>query len=592
MNQPDSSSSSNTPVVWRLDEVCHDFTKEHQAGRRPRIEHFLRKVPKIERRDLLQQLLGIEVELRMRAGDPPTEHEYLGRFPNNTEIVDLVFRDIHDPTAHSDFEIVRVTCSSDACNYLNLVAKHLATPGQTCPRCGQDLFVITPPKSENQAPLEAQSPGPVLGLPTNIGRFEIKERLGAGGFGIVYRAFDPRLDREVAIKVSRSLSPTPTSDVKHFLREAKTAAKLRHPNIVPIHDADTLGEVHYIAYAYIESVTLAETLRHRRFDPQEAARIVRTLAEALDNAHQAGIVHRDIKPQNVLLAADGNPMITDFGLAHLWANEETLTEEGVLVGTPAYMSPEQATGRQATTRSDQYSLGVVLYEMLSGRKPFLEHGHVLIAKIITDEPPTLRQIDPGIPRELEAICAKAMNKREADRYGNCQELADDLARFLSGEAVQARPANWLGHLRRWLHRPQRIRDAGVLAILTAIFFVIHSLTGIANVFLGAPDTLRPWEATSYLAAIACFHAGLGGVGYYLLRGRVWAIVVTIAFASAGLAFTVANIALGFFDVGGLLRNHQEIRVLYLTLFFIAALNLVMSLIALNTAVALRRQSSH
>ncbi len=246
-------------------------------------------------------------------------------------------------------------------------------------------------------------------LPTAIGRFEVRAFLDEGAFGVVYRVFDPQLQREAALKVARPGTLHNPRQIERFLREARAAASLHHPHIVPVFDAGCDQGQHYIASSFIDGQTLAQYLATQRPDFAQTARIVRGLAEALAYAHQLDIVHRDVKPANVLLDQQGDPYLLDFGLAHRQQETEKLTHDGDLLGTPAYMAPEQALGQTGNPlpASDQYSLGVILYEMLCGRPPFSGPPETVLPLVINATP--LR------PADSIAGCRSTW-KRSASRH--------------------------------------------------------------------------------------------------------------------------------------------------------------------------------
>ena len=230
-----------------------------------------------------------------------------------------------------------------------------------------------------------------------------------------------------------------------FLSEAKALARLRHPRIVPVYEAGHSGEAAYIAMALVEGRSLADVLEQGDIDPRRGAEIVRGLAEALAYAHDQGVVHRDVKPANIRIDAQGDVVLMDFGIAYLPDSGEMPVPPGVILGTPAYVAPEQAKGGQSDVlpASDQYSLGVVLYELLCGQLPFSGPPSYVLFHTIHQEPPSPRTIAPRVPRALASICLKALAKQPEDRYASCRALADDLKRWLNGETPLAvRRSSW------------------------------------------------------------------------------------------------------------------------------------------------------
>jgi len=313
-------------------------------------------------------------------------------------------------------------------------------------------------------PSATEEPRPVLGT---IGRFELRERVGQGTFGVVFRAFDPVLDREVAVKVPQ-VSFADDRAARRFLAEAKAAARLRHPGIVAVHEAGIADGRPYIATQFVNGQTLADRLKAARPPVDLAVSWVRDLARALSYAHSEGVVHRDVKPGNVMLDEHDRPQLMDFGLARHRDSDSSLTTEGSLLGTPAYMSPEQARGETAAVgpKSDQYALGVVLYELLGGARPFVGPPHAVVTQVASaEDPPPLRSRDPSLPRDLESICRKAMEKDPARRYDDAAALADDLGRWLLGEETLARPLGILERGRRWTRRSPAV--ASLIAAVAA-----------------------------------------------------------------------------------------------------------------------------
>ncbi len=359
------------------------------------------------------------------------------------------------------------------------------------------------------------------GTPNKLGRFEIRTQLGTGAFGVVYRAHDPTLDREVALKVPHAGTLNTEKRKQRFLREAKSAAQLRHPNIVPIFEAGVDGDTYYIAAAFIEGQTLEAAIDEGRFDFDRSVQIVRDLAGALNYAHSRGIVHRDVKPANIMLDEKGDPLLMDFGLARLEdssgsSEEETepqpvvgrppvrqpgtparsdLTRDGAVMGTPSYMPPEQAAGLQdkISPASDQYSLGVVLYELLCGQTPFHGPPSLIISLVLNQEPPSPRVENSAIPVDLEAICLKAIAKDAAGRYTNCDELSDDLHRYQEGEPVHARQIGRTERFVRWCKRNPVV--AGLSAAVAAVLLV-----GIVtSSYFAAEATTNAKRAEQYAA---------------------------------------------------------------------------------------------
>ena len=317
------------------------------------------------------------------------------------------------------------------------------TLGGQCPRCLLGSTI---------------GPGAESLLPAGhvFGDFEILGKLGSGGMGIVYHARQISLNRPVALKMVRAVAAESERDIARFRQEAEAAARLDHPNIVPVYDAGEHGGCHYFTMKLVEgarSLAGAGAGNQPGLTPREAARLVVQMARAVHYAHRHGVIHRDIKPGNILLDAVGEPHLADFGLAKLLEARATLTEAEKIIGTPQYMSPEQATGDDITTSTDIYSLGAVFYELLTGHPPFESKSIPNLLRLLIDtDPRPVRSWRREIDADLETICMKCLEKGPARRYGSAEALANDIDRWLNMLPIHARPSTLVTHVAKWVRR--------------------------------------------------------------------------------------------------------------------------------------------
>jgi eukaryotic-like serine/threonine-protein kinase len=318
-------------------------------------------------------------------------------------------------------------------------------------------------------------------VPTNFGRFRIVKELGRGGFGVVFLAIDSDLNRPVALKLPL-VEALLKAEVRHrFVREAKAAAALDHPNLVPLYEAGEIDSICYLASAYCEGPTLGSWLREQQLavPPDLAARLVADMASAVQHSHERGVLHRDLKPSNIMIEQGGSsaqqlkPRITDFGLARLMERpgEET-TASFAAMGSAPYMAPEQAEGKKVGATADIYSLGAILYALLCARPPHRGTNELdTLRLVINTEPATPRSRRPEVPRDLEAICLKCLEKDPSRRYASAQELADDLHRFLDRRPTRARPPTAADLSLRWIRRhPATLVPVTITIAFTALLF--------------------------------------------------------------------------------------------------------------------------
>jgi WD40 repeat protein/tRNA A-37 threonylcarbamoyl transferase component Bud32 len=428
-----------------VETLRRDQRERWQAGDRVAVEAYLRQHPALQTEaDGPLELIYSEVILRKHLGEVPRLEEYQQRFPSLAARLEMLF-DIDQALQGS-------------------------MPGAATP-----TLVPDGPPGEGRQPLP-QIPG-----------YEVLGELGRGAMGVVYKARQVGLDRIVALKMILAGSRASPEQRVRFLQEAELVARLSHPNIVAVHQVGTHQGCSYLALEFIDGPSLAQQCAGTPQPPHEAARLVEMLAAAVHEAHQRGIVHRDLKPGNILLQMQNAecrmqnekrdsafcilhsafciPKITDFGLAKRAEGDSGLTQTGAIVGTPCYMAPEQAAGKNRTVgpAADIYALGAILYELLTGRPPFQGETTLdTLQQVTSREPVAPRQFQPKLPRDLETVALKCLEKEPARRYASARALADDLCRFLHGEPVRARATPWWERGWRWARRRPAV--AALLAV--------------------------------------------------------------------------------------------------------------------------------
>jgi WD40 repeat protein/predicted Ser/Thr protein kinase len=423
-----------------------DQARRWQGGQRLPAEAYLAQLPPLRADgETALDLIYSEVLLRERLGESPGVDEYVRRFPQFADQL------------RTQFELHRgLAASGDG-------------PAYT------DPYATRPPAEATASSPDGLGSGTLpLGPRPDIGEvavpgYEVLGVLGRGGMGIVYKARQDGLNRLVALKMIQPAGTGP-DDLARFRREAEAAAQLQHPNIVQVHAVGQCQGRPYFSLEYVEGGSLAQKAAGGPLPPEQAARLVETVARAAHAAHQRGIVHRDLKPANILLTADGVPKIADFGLAKRLDVPADQTQPGLILGTPSYMAPEQAQGHSHDLgpAADVYALGTILYELLTGRPPFQAATVlVLLEQVRAQEPVPPTRLQPRLPRDLETVCLKCLEKETHRRYASALDLADDLRRFLTGEPIRARPAGAWERAVKWARRRPAVAALAAAVVLVA-----------------------------------------------------------------------------------------------------------------------------
>ncbi|NOX53926.1 MAG: protein kinase, partial [Planctomycetes bacterium] len=486
---------------WTLiDRAVEELEIAWQSGRPIALAEWVPPPGDRLREPILVELIKVDQEFRWRNGEPKPLEEYLREWPELahqpalvTELVqaECVNRAVAGEEPPSGGELRSrfpdLEISIDEAQIERLVRQ------ESRPSCREELHATIADERPRSEP-DTSRTGETVALPgpdqagerrnligRRIGRYEIRHRLGTGGMGEVYLAFDTKLRRDVALKIPHALWGTDSHVLRRFVREAQSAAGVDHKNVCPIYDAGEVDGMLYIAMRLVPGPTLRELIQQEQLTPKQSAEIIMKLARALAAVHKKNLIHRDIKPSNILLD-DGEPLLADFGLVRPHESDLSLSDSQALIGTVPYMAPELIDGQPADVRSDVYSLGVVLYQLLTGRLPFTGPLSAIMYKIVHDAPPRPSSVKPDIDPILERICLKAMAKDPAERFQSAEELAEDLERYLTQQPL--RHACRDKRARCWL-----MGTAAVLALLL-LTTIVYVKTGTGTLELEVPADAR------------------------------------------------------------------------------------------------------
>lgn len=438
MNEEEQNDSLSDDRL--IDKACDAFETAWLENTRPEVAAFLDRTPTRVHKTLIPMLIRLDIEYRSRFGCAHSVEDYLEKYPSlhRDEVAAWIEQDksLSSENPKSDF----VDTTGPAPLVSGIVEQN-------------DLHRTI----------------------KYFGDYVLLEKIASGGMGTVYRAQQKTLQRTVAIKTINSGRFASGEEVQRFYREAEAAASLDHPNIVPVYEVGEFQGDHFFSMAYVDGQSLGAKLISSPLSPRESAILLMTTADAVQYAHDQGVIHRDLKPSNILLDHEGRPRITDFGLAKRLVDETAITISGDVLGTPSFMPPEQAAGNinAIGVKADVYALGAILYMCLSGRPPFQAASRVeTLRQVIDQDPVPLRQLNPSVPRDLETIAHKCLEKSVSRRYETAKELGEDLSRFLSGSPIKARPVSAPERIIRWCRRyPSRALNiaGGALTVLALIF---------------------------------------------------------------------------------------------------------------------------
>lgn len=464
---PDPTDKLPLSLTRQLDLLCDQFEQALDTGQLPKIAPFLQQMDAVGQPRLLTELVEIERDYWQSQKVSKPGQKVVERHPDLATRIAPILNDL-ETQAHSTE--VPADASPTDCRTETTEGLHVR-----CPKCGNRLELLVDAELTGIPCPACGSHFSVSGYAddaehgnaiSHIGQFELIDRLGIGSFGTVWKARDTELDRIVTVKIPRRSESEEENE--KFLREARSAAQLKHPNIVSVHEVGRDQDRIYIVSDFIQGVPLSTVLEGGRLGLRESVQLLVKIAEALEHAHQKGVIHRDIKPSNVILDDAGQPHLTDFGLAKRETGEATMTLEGQVLGTPAYMSPEQAQGdaHQAGRQSDIYSMGVMLFQLLTGELPFRGSAQMLLHQAIHEPAPSPRRLDQDVSRDMETMTLKCLEKEPTLRYPTAQQLADDLNRYLRNEPISARPLKPWQRSWRWCQR--RTQQAGFRAAILGL----------------------------------------------------------------------------------------------------------------------------
>ncbi len=387
--------------------------------------------------------------------------------------------------------------------------------------------------SDGAEPRDASCAAPPgADFPRDFGHYELIREIGRGGMGVVYEARQKGLDRSVAVKMILASHLASADLVHRFQAEAKAAARLRHSHIVHIHEVGQLHGQDFFAMEYIAGPSLAQRIAQGPVDVPTAVRLVATVARAVEHLHQQGVIHRDLKPSNILLDEELQPYVSDFGLAKVFAPGAEMTATGVIAGTPSYMAPEQASSRHAEIgpATDVYSLGAILYELLTGQPPF--HGETpldTLMDVLSGNPVLPRSLNPRIPRGLELICLKCLEKAPQARYASAAAVADDLERFARGEVLEVRPPTAAQRFWSWSRRQPAL--ASRLAALS-LFYVVETFTYATGHVTGEFHANMSFVVAAWMVASVIYQQFLVSRRYAFAARYVWGTLDSAALLAA------------------------------------------------------------